>query len=75
MTVHLRFRQAERWQCWTTQLARSAPRNCMPLTFLFRFYKGPELLVDIRDYDYSLDVWGVGCMMAAMLFKKPVFFR
>lgn len=37
--------------------------------------QGPELLVDIRDYDYSLDVWGVGCMLAALMFKRPVFFR
>ena len=40
-----------------------------------RFYKGPELLLDIRDYDYSLDIWGVGCMLAAFLFKRQVFFR
>lgn len=40
-----------------------------------RFYKGPELLVDIKDYTYSLDVWGAGCMLAALVFKKPVFFR
>ena len=31
--------------------------------------------MDIRDYDYSLDIWGVGCMMASLIFKKPVFFR
>jgi casein kinase II subunit alpha len=37
-----------------------------------RFYKGPELLCDIRDYDYSLDIWGVGCMLAAFLFRKQV---
>lgn len=37
-----------------------------------RFYKGPELLLDIRDYDYSLDIWGVGCMLAAFLFKRQV---
>jgi serine/threonine protein kinase len=37
-----------------------------------RFYKGPELLLDIRDYDYSLDIWCVGCMLAAFLFKRQV---
>ncbi len=37
-----------------------------------RFYKGPELLIDVRDYDYSLDIWGVGCMMAAFIFKRQV---
>jgi serine/threonine protein kinase len=35
-----------------------------------RYYKGPELLVDLQDYDYSLDLWSLGAMFAAMLFKK-----
>mmetsp|Transcript_8393 Transcript_8393/g.20924 ORF Transcript_8393/g.20924 Transcript_8393/m.20924 type:complete len:390 (-) Transcript_8393:266-1435(-) len=51
------------------------PGKEYPVRVATRFYKGPELLVDIRDYDYSLDVWGVGCMLAALLFKRPVFFR
>lgn len=32
-----------------------------------RHFKGPELLVDIMDYDYSLDIWGVGCILAGVL--------
>lgn len=51
------------------------PGKEYPVRVATRFYKGPELLVDIKDYDYSLDVWGVGCMLAALVFKKPVFFR
>lgn len=51
------------------------PGKEYPVRVATRFYKGPELLVDIRDYDYSLDVWGVGCMLGALLFKKAVFFR
>jgi casein kinase II subunit alpha len=43
-----------------------------PVRVATRFYKGPELLCDIRDYDYSLDIWGVGCMLAAFLFRKQV---
>ena len=35
-----------------------------------RHYKGPELLVDCRVYDYSLDLWGVGCMLAGMIYKR-----
>lgn len=33
----------------------------------FRYFKGPELLVDLQDYDYSLDMWSLGCMFAAMV--------
>jgi len=40
-----------------------------------RYFKGPELLVDMQDYDYALDLWSVGCMLAAILFKKDPFFR
>lgn len=32
-----------------------------------RYFKGPELLVDLRDYDYSLDLWSFGCMFAAIV--------
>eukprot|EP00798_Chlamydomonas_sp_ICE-L_P019158 gene19158-25766_t len=36
-----------------------------------RYYKGPELLVDLQEYDYALDLWSLGCMLAAMIFRKP----
>mmetsp|Transcript_94289 Transcript_94289/g.266245 ORF Transcript_94289/g.266245 Transcript_94289/m.266245 type:complete len:341 (-) Transcript_94289:118-1140(-) len=39
-----------------------------------RHYKGPELLVDDTIYDYSLDMWSLGCMLAGMIFKKEPFF-
>mmetsp|Transcript_58538 Transcript_58538/g.169854 ORF Transcript_58538/g.169854 Transcript_58538/m.169854 type:complete len:347 (-) Transcript_58538:71-1111(-) len=40
-----------------------------------RYYKGPELLVDIQVYDYSLDIWSLGCMLAGMVFRKEPFFQ
>jgi casein kinase II subunit alpha len=40
-----------------------------------RYFKGPELLVDMQDYDYSLDMWSFGCMFAGLIFKKEPFFR
>ncbi|KAK8608829.1 hypothetical protein V6N13_024241 [Hibiscus sabdariffa] len=39
-----------------------------------RYFKGPELLVDLQDYDYSLDLWSLGCMFAGMIFRKEQFF-
>jgi len=39
-----------------------------------RCYKGPELLVDFRQYDYSLDMWSVGCVLASLIFRKEPFF-
>lgn len=40
-----------------------------------RHYKGPELLVDYREYDYSLDMWSLGCMLAGMIFQQDPFFK
>jgi casein kinase II subunit alpha len=40
-----------------------------------RYFKGPELLLDYQQYDYSLDMWSLGCMFASMIFKKEPFFH
>lgn len=40
-----------------------------------RYYKGPELLVNMKDYDYSLDMWSFGCMFAGMIFRIQTMFR
>jgi len=39
-----------------------------------RYFKGPELLVGLRDYDYSIDIWSLGCMLAGIIFQKEPFF-
>lgn len=33
------------------------------------------MLVNIQDYNYSLDIWSLGCMFASMIFKKDPFFH
>ena len=40
-----------------------------------RYFKGPELLVDLQEYDYSLDMWSLGAMFASMIFRKEPFFH
>uniref|UniRef100_A0A8C2CLC6 non-specific serine/threonine protein kinase n=1 Tax=Cyprinus carpio TaxID=7962 RepID=A0A8C2CLC6_CYPCA len=40
-----------------------------------RYFKGPELLVDYQMYDYGLDMWSLGCMLASMIFRKEPFFH
>ncbi|GKA01734.1 protein kinase superfamily protein [Tanacetum coccineum] len=49
---------------------RVAYQFCAPK----RYFKGPELLVDLQDYDYSLDLWSLGCMFVGMVFCKEHFF-
>ncbi|EKE38486.1 protein kinase domain containing protein [Entamoeba nuttalli P19] len=39
-----------------------------------RSYKSPELLLNMQQYDYSLDMWGFGCILGSLIFKKePIF--
>lgn len=38
-----------------------------------RPYKCPEILIGQRKYDYSFDIWGIGCLFFCLLFKKPYF--
>lgn len=40
-----------------------------------RFFKAPELLVGMTEYDYQVDVWSVGCMLAGMVFAREPFFK
>ena len=40
-----------------------------------RHYKSPELLVGFALYDYAIDMWGVGCILAGLLLRREPFFR
>ncbi|ODQ44958.1 hypothetical protein PICMEDRAFT_17463 [Pichia membranifaciens NRRL Y-2026] len=40
-----------------------------------RYFKGPELLVDFRYYDYSLDLWSFGATIASIVFRREPFFH
>ncbi len=40
-----------------------------------RYYKGPELLVDDTHYDYSLDIWSLGCTLGEMIFRRIPLFK
>ncbi|CAM9684630.1 unnamed protein product [Scytosiphon promiscuus] len=40
-----------------------------------RYYKAPELLVGFRFYDYAVDIFSVGCILAGFLLDKEPFFR
>ncbi len=37
------------------------------ISFLLSFF--------FQDYDYSLDMWSLGCMFAGMIFRKEPFFK
>ena len=39
-------------------------------------YKPPELLFNNSCYDFTVDSWGAGCVLGALMFKEfPIFDR
>ncbi|KAI8466684.1 MAG: mitogen-activated protein kinase 8 [Monoraphidium minutum] len=38
-----------------------------------RWYRAPELLLSCPDYTAAIDVWSVGCILAELLGRKPLF--
>jgi len=39
-----------------------------------RHYKGPELLCGYLYYDYAVDIWSAGCLLAGLIFETEPFF-
>lgn len=40
-----------------------------------KFYSCNVLKSRFQFYDYSLDMWSLGCMLASMIFRKEPFFH
>mmetsp|Transcript_42494 Transcript_42494/g.136317 ORF Transcript_42494/g.136317 Transcript_42494/m.136317 type:complete len:374 (+) Transcript_42494:402-1523(+) len=38
-----------------------------------RWYRAPELLLSCDEYTAAIDVWSVGCILAELLGRKPLF--
>lgn len=38
-----------------------------------RWYRAPEVMLSWEEYDDSVDIWAVGCVMAEMLTRRPLF--
>jgi serine/threonine protein kinase len=38
-----------------------------------RWYRAPELLVGSRNYDTSIDIWALGCMIPELMTGAPLF--
>jgi len=38
-----------------------------------RFYRAPEISLGIRSYDYAIDMWSFGCMLAELYTGIPLF--
>eukprot|EP00656_Telonema_subtile_P037705 TRINITY_DN4205_c0_g1_i3.p1 TRINITY_DN4205_c0_g1~~TRINITY_DN4205_c0_g1_i3.p1 ORF type:complete len:482 (-),score=149.98 TRINITY_DN4205_c0_g1_i3:490-1935(-) len=38
-----------------------------------RWYRAPEIMLSGQDYSQSIDVWAVGCILAEMMLRRPIF--
>jgi len=51
------------------------PRTRYNVRVASRHYKSPELLIGYEYYDYAIDLWGVGCILAGLLLRREPVFR
>lgn len=54
-------------------LCRSIVNKTMTTQVVTRWYRPPELLLGCRNYAFSVDMWSVGCVMAEMFLRVPLF--
>ena len=54
-------------------LCRSVSNENMTTQVVTRWYRPPELLLGCRNYSFSVDMWSVGCVMAEMFLRVPLF--
>ena len=51
-----------------TKLNMSLQEDCTTL-----FYRAPEGLLHAEHYTAAVDLWAVGCIMAELILRKPLF--
>lgn len=49
--------------------------NTRPLTrgVVTLYYRAPEIFFGDIHYSFSVDMWSIGCILAEMMLKKPIF--
>ncbi|KAG2393992.1 hypothetical protein C9374_003756 [Naegleria lovaniensis] len=38
-----------------------------------RWYRAPELVLMCKEYNYAIDIWSVGCILAELIERRPIF--
>lgn len=38
-----------------------------------RWYRAPEVILNASEYSKAVDIWSVGCIMAELLGRQPLF--
>lgn len=50
------------------------PRTDYNVRVSTRSFKAPELLLNMKHYDYSMDMWSTGVTIASIMFRRMPFF-
>lgn len=37
------------------------------------WYRAPEVMLGMKQYSYPIDMWAVGCILAEIFLKRPLF--
>ena len=37
------------------------------------WYRAPEIILGSEEYIFGVDIWSVGCILAELLYKRPIF--
>ncbi len=37
------------------------------------YYRAPEIFYGSTNYDFSLDIWSLGCLIIELIIKEPIF--
>jgi cyclin-dependent kinase 2 len=53
------------------QSSTSTPHFILQVVTLW--YRAPEILLGAKQYGTPVDIWSVGCIMAEMATKRPLF--
>jgi len=48
-------------------------KNLLTEYVVTRWYRAPEVMCSARMYDEKVDIWSVGCILAELLLRKPLF--
>ncbi len=38
-----------------------------------RWYRAPEVILGYTEYSQAIDLWSMGCILAEMFGRKPIF--
>ena len=38
-----------------------------------RWYRAPEVILSWKEYTKKIDIWSIGCILAELFIRKPLF--